>query len=154
MSIERKREITICTIAEEVINKQVCFFESRLEGRAGTNGIDINMSDVYSAMIKEAAKCNYYASDLIYDIEHIKDRLEHFDIFDEDSYMPILVACRKSGVDGNSYILSRTQEASRGCEYAICFPSDYFSVFAVTFAKSEEWSDLGYVDIYVKGIHV
>ena len=129
------------------------FFDKKLEGRASINGIDINMSDVYSAMIKEAAKCNYYASDLIYDIEAINDRLKHFDIFDEDSYSPILVACRKSGVDGNSFILSRVENASRNCAYVICFPEEYFSVFAVTFEKSED-IDLGYVKIHVKGVHV
>lgn len=150
---ERKKEITIRTIAEEVMGRQVSFLDEKLEGRAGINGIDINMSDVYSTMIKEAARCNYYASDMIYDIEIINHRLKNFDIFDEDSYSPILVACRKSGVDGNVFILSRVENASRNCAYAICFPESYFSVFAVTFEKSED-IDLGYVNIHIKGVHV
>lgn len=153
MSIERKKEINVNTITEEIMGR-FGFFEEKLEARITSNGFGVNLSSVFTAMIKEAAKCNRYSSDLIYDIDGINSRLEHFDYEDEESYSPILVACRKDGVDGNNFILQRVTEASRNCEYAICFPKDYFSVFAITFGKQEEYADLGYLDIHVKGIHV
>ena len=150
---EREREINYNTIAEEV-NNRIGFFEEKLEARINSDGrIDVNMSSAFTAMIKEAAKCNRFSSDLIYDIQKVNERLEHFYPFEEESYSPILIACRKDGVDGNGFILPRVQDASRNCAYAICFPADYFSVFAVSFKQSEDF-DLGYVDIKVKGIHV
>lgn len=151
MSI-REKEINVNTITEEVMSR-LGFFEEKIEARVTANGIDVNLSSSFTAMIKEAAKCNRFSSDLIYDIQTINSRLSSFDLFDEESYSPILIACRKDGVDGNGFITSRVEDASRNCAFAICFPGSYFSVFAVTFEKTED-IDLGYVDIHVKGIHV
>lgn len=152
MSIERKREINVNTITEEAMGRYG-FFEEKIQARVTANGIDVNLSSSFTAMIKEAAKCNRFSSDLIYDIQIINSRLNFFDLFDDECYSPILIACRKDGVDGNEFITSRVENASRNCAYAICFPESYFSVFAVTFEKSED-IDLGYVDIHVKGVHV
>lgn len=151
MSI-REREINVNTITEEVMSR-LGFFEEKIEARVTANGIDVNLSSSFTAMVKEAAKCNRFSSDLIYDIQTINARLNLFDLFDEECYSPILIACRKDGVDGNGFITSRVENASRNCAFAICFPENYFSVFAITFEKSE-YSDLGYVNIHVKGVHV
>jgi hypothetical protein len=149
---EREREINVNTIAEEVMSR-LGFFEEKIEARVTANGIDVNLSSSFTAMIKEAAKCNRFSSDLVYDIQIINERLNFFDLYDEESYSPILIACRKDGVDGNGFILSRVENASQNCAFAICFPEHYFSVFAITFTKSEDF-DLGYVNIHVKGVHV
>lgn len=151
--MERKTEININMIAEDVCKYNPCF-KKVVEGRTVNGRTEINMSDVYSVLIKEAAKCNYYASDLIYDIREIEERLKSFDTGNEECFEPILIGFRKMGVDGNSFVLPRVTEASKGCAYAICYPHDYFCVFAITFEKDEEYRNLGYFKVNVTGKYV
>ena len=41
----------------------------------GEKRVSINMSSIYTALIKEAAKCENYASDVLYDIKHVEEEL-------------------------------------------------------------------------------
>jgi hypothetical protein len=58
------------------------------------------------------------------------------------------------GVDGSVFVKARVEDKSKGWTHAIIFPEDYFSVFAVTFKRSEKWADMGYIEINVTGVHV
>ena len=147
-----ERVISVDTITKEI--GAFPDYEKKMEARIINGHVEVNMSDVYSSLIKEAARCNYYSSDVIYDIDGINKRLNSFDINDEDSFAPILICFRKMGVDGNSYAITRITEASRGMRHGIQFPNDYFSVFAITFEKDSEYFNLGYINIKVVGRYV
>lgn len=149
------REIMIEEIAMDIEQKQMHFFHEKLEGRVNANGgVDVNISTSFSVIIKEAAKCNSYNSDVFYDLLSINNRLENFDFNNEEYYSPILIGFRKMGVDGNAYVRTKVEEKSKKWTHAVIFPEEYFSVFAVTFKKSERWADMGYIEINVTGVHV
>lgn len=86
-----------------------------------------NFSDVFSHLIKEAGSmCDYYASDILFDIERIKSALN-------GKQEPIYIAFRSHGVDGDTFI------AIRGWDY-----EDYKSIFKVEFFQKDN------ATIYVK----
>jgi len=149
------REITVEEIAMDIEQKQMHFFHEKLEGRVDVNGgVDVNISTSFSAIIKEAAKCNSYNSDVFYDLLSINNRLENFDFNNEEHYSPFLIGFRKMGVDGNAFVCTKVEEKSKKWTHAVIFPEEYFSVFVVTFKKSEQWADMGYIEINVTGVHV
>jgi hypothetical protein len=153
--LNENREITVEEIARSIEENKMSFFHEKLEGRVNVNGgVDVNISTSFSALIKEAGKCNSYNSDVFYDLLSINNRLENFDFNDEEHYSPILIGFRKLGVDGNAFVRTKVEERSKKWAHAIFFPEEYFSVFAVTFKKSKEWSDMGYIEINVTGVHV
>ena len=143
------RNISINDIIRKFDNRPP-FFSETIDARFDS----VNLSSTFTAMIKEAARCNYYSSDLFYDMQAINDKIENFNTNEDESYTPILVAMRKMGVDGNSFILSRVNDASARYEHAIIFPSEYFSIFIIEFHKDNEYSDLGYYKIEVRAYHI
>lgn len=149
--MERKRNINIPAIVHELV-RYCAFYEETTGAYVGKNGIDINLSSAFTTMIKEAARCNRYSSDVIYDIQAINNRLETFNYNNENSYEPIVIAFRKDGVDGNGFILSRVSDASANAQYSIHFPKDYFSMFSLEFVKDDDYP--GYVNIKIRGVHV
>lgn len=68
-------------------------------GRSGKFGI--NLSSEFSMLIKEAANCAHYASDLIYGINAINEAVEAGNEYTE------YFGFRDMGVDHESYINSR-----------------------------------------------
>ena len=66
----------------------------------GKNRVSINMSSIYTALIKEAAKCENYASDVLYDIKHVEEEL--YENMKETSN--IFFGFRDMGVDHKEYI--------------------------------------------------
>lgn len=62
--------------------------------------VSINMSSIYTALIKEAAKCDNYASDVLYDIKHVEEEL--YENMKETSR--VFFGFRDMGVDHNDYI--------------------------------------------------
>ena len=76
--------------------------------------LEANFSSEFTAVIKEAARCNRWASDCIYDIQEVERVLEAFnpdefpvDGSNDDALPIVAMGFRKDGVDGNSFILSR-----------------------------------------------
>lgn len=84
-----------------------------------------NLSDLFTSLIKDAARCNRYSSDVIYSIEEINNICKNYD--EEEEYPPVLIACRKDGVDHASFILSRCEE---NC-YNVY--KEYFAFYSVEF---------------------
>lgn len=79
-----------------------------------------NFSNVFSRLIKEAGSmCDYYASDILFDIERIKSALN-------GKQEPIFIAFRSHGVDSNTLI------AIRGWDY-----EGYKSIFKVEFQEED-----------------
>ena len=96
-----------------------------------SNGLSINMSDFYTQLIRDAARCNDYSSDVIFDINYINQRLEDYH---GGYFEPIWIAFRKHGVDGTNYILCRTNEYET--PFA-CINREYFVVYSVSLAETD-----------------
>lgn len=73
-------------------------------GKVSTN---INMSSIWTALIKEAAKCESYASDIILDIDSIREKMECRDAENFTYYLGF----RDHGVDHEAFIRSRGKDA-------------------------------------------
>jgi hypothetical protein len=64
----------------------------------------LNLSGFYTAIIKEAAKCSSYSSDVLYDIDSIKDMLKNMKDGEQTRYY---LGFRNMGVDAASFIRER-----------------------------------------------
>lgn len=79
---------------------------------------NVNMSDVYTRLIQDAGRfAESYASDLLYDIDAIRDLLsalpEDADFGGRDRLdYYIAVGIRENGVDGNQFVMSRLEQSA------------------------------------------
>ena len=110
--------------------------------------LDINMSSEYTQLIREAARCNRYASYVIYDIESMNHQLE---TFNPENGLPIVaLGFRKDGVDGNSFILSRINNDHNGNAY--CCLKEYFAIYFMEVVQDKSYSD--YFRVETIGYHI
>lgn len=78
----------------------------------------INYSGILSFLIKEAAKCEHYASDLFISWEEVTERLQHGESF--SSYFGF----RRMGVDHEAFIRSRCESLGGALEYRSMYRLD------------------------------
>lgn len=71
----------------------------------------INISSEMSFLIKEAGRiCEYYASDIFYDLKEIhRDLMDEPVLFTKDSYQFVL-GLRGMGVDGEYFMMNRLEQ--------------------------------------------
>lgn len=105
--------------------------------------VSINMSSIYTALIKEAAKCENYASDVLYDIKHVEEEL--YENMKETSN--VFFGFRDMGVDHKEYIKSRIEYGNLEDYYrTICFVEitkhDGSVVVHANFYEPEEFNDV------------
>jgi hypothetical protein len=94
------------------------------------NGLGFNPTDMFSTFVKEAARCNEYNCDVIFDIEHL---IERFNSYRGEEFEPVWIGFRKLGVDGTDYVLLRL-------EYEIPWISltkEYFALYSVSLEHNE-----------------
>lgn len=78
-------------------------------GKITTN---LNYSDIFSELIQAAGMgCEYFASDLFYDLVAIRDAVENLES------RVFFIGIRNSGVDGNNFIKSRLKDNPYTYEY-------------------------------------
>ena len=65
----------------------------------------LNLSGIYDRLIKEAAKCKYYASDLLIDIKSLEK------VLDNQESGRFFFGFRDSGIDHEAFIDSRLESA-------------------------------------------
>lgn len=95
---------------------------------------EINMSEIYSALIVEAAKNENYASDLIILLDGLKERIAEAS-FDYQAF-----GFRRNGVDGNNLVASRFQNAHFGTESIIITLSRiYRSLYFIKAGETDEY---------------
>ena len=87
--------------------------------------IAVNMSTIYTKLIKDAARCNCYSSDLLFDIQMFEDRLK------SGEPCAIYLGFRKMGVDGENFIVSR-------CNNGASVYSEYFALYRLELWPDEE----------------
>ena len=90
------------------------------------NGLGFNTSDLYSTLIKEAARCNCFNSDVVYDIEFIESR---FHVYSGKEFEPLFIGFRKLGVDGTDYSILRLKEYDNPREGLL---KEYFAFYSIT----------------------
>lgn len=89
------------------------------------NGLSVNMSGTYTKLIKDAARCNDYSSDIFYDLTTINDALETFD--PDVEFEPIWIGFRKLGVDGTSFVMCRIDNANP----LMSLTKTYFALYSI-----------------------
>ena len=102
-------------------------------------GLDFNHVDMFSRLIKDAARCNEYNSDIYYDMQHIEDRMQDFN--PDEEFEPIWIGFRKMGVDCTAFILSR-------CEHENVYgslSSNYFALYSINVDLEETFP--GFYDV-------
>lgn len=101
------------------------------------DGMSVNLSSMYTKLIRDAARCNSYSSDVFYDLKHIERRMKEFNPNEE--FEPIWIGFRKMGVDGTGYVLSRIDnDTSRGpLAKTYALSNNYFALYSVTVENRE-----------------
>ena len=105
----------------------------RILAQLGDDGLEVNMSTEFSQLIKDAARCNHYNSDVYYDIKGIHERFKEYDGGEFD---PIWIGFRRMGVDGTSYVLARVEGLSTLFSYYLS--SAYFALYSVMVEKEND----------------
>ena len=105
------------------------------------HGLDINYSDIFNKLIKDAARTNRFQSDVYYVLREIETTLNDYN--PESPPEPIWAACRKDGVDGTGFlIVTYNQEKTYGS-----LSSRYFAIHSVSFREEDsEYGKRYYVD--------
>lgn len=105
------------------------------------HGLDINYSDIFNKLIKDAARTNRFQSDVYYVLKEIETTLNDYN--PENPPEPIWAACRKDGVDGTGFlIVAYNQEKTYGS-----LSSRYFVIYSVSFRQEDsEYGKRYYVD--------
>lgn len=99
-----------------------------------SSGLDFNRSDLFSRLIKDAARCNGYNSDVYYDLVYIDQRMKEFNPGDE--FDPIWIGFRKLGVDCTNFVLCRVSDEP---VYGT-LSQNYFALYSVTVQQNEyDW---------------
>lgn len=117
--------------SKELYNKLKSHKTETLTAQLLQNGLSVNMSSFYTKLIKDAARCSNYSSDVVYDIQGINKRLENFN--PEEDYEPIWIGFRRQGVDHAGYILSRID----GLGSTLPLWNTYFALYSVTIEHDE-----------------
>lgn len=103
-------------------------------GQILADGVSVNLSDLFTALIRDAARCNSYSSDVYYDLCTIEREIKDYRAGQD--FTPIFVGFRRHGVDGNSFILSRLENDLRGNVYSLS--REYFALYSVMLVPEDD----------------
>ena len=95
--------------------------------------MDANLSSEFSELIKQAGRCNRYASDLIYDINNVNESLETW----TGEKTLFVFGFRRDGVDGNSFVLSRVNNE---CKEIYNIHKLYFAIYFMEVKEYKEYN--------------
>lgn len=93
----------------------------------------LNLSGIWNLLIKEAAKCESFASDLLYDYETVQKNLEDIQHGGSDGFEKWF-GFRDYGVDGNSFVKSRIEN----CRYISDIRHEYNALYKLTVQADQE----------------
>lgn len=115
--------------SRELYNKMTPCKTEKVLAQLLADGLSCNLSTFCSKLIKDAARCNRFNSDVVYDINGIQDALKKYRANTE--FEPIWIGFRRYGVDGTNYILSRI-DGSIDNVYR-----DYFALYSLDVENKE-----------------
>ena len=99
--------------------------------------LNVNLSDMFSRFIKDAARCNGYNSDIFYDMLFINNLVNDFG--ESAVNEPIWVGFRKLGVDGTAFVLSRLDDQ----HVYTSLSANYFALYSVVIEHDEgDWYNI------------
>lgn len=105
-------------------------------------GLDINYSDVFCQLIRDAARTNRFQSDVYYSLKQIDETTKDF----SPEYIPdpIWIGFRKDGVDGTAYV----EVSCDDNKLYRSLSSRYFMLYSVSFRIAEtEYGERYYMDL-------
>lgn len=91
--------------SKELYEKLTPWRSYRYSGQYTSGRLEVNLSDIGSKLIKDAARCNGYNYDVYYDLRAINNAMENFN--PKKEFTPMWIGFRKLGVDGTDYVLLR-----------------------------------------------
>lgn len=100
----------------------------------------VNMSGIFSTLMKEAGKCESYASDLLIDLYPILKWQRGDANFDTITNETFLFGFRDCGVDHDKFIKARLEQ---GYEYR--------SIYSLRFER-EDFDDLDWINVWFKKV--
>lgn len=113
--------------SKELYEKLKPYKERRFTCRLLVDGLSMNLSDIFCPLIKDAARCNSYQSDVYYDLKLIESTLKEFRP-EDIGFDPIWIGFRKMGVDGTRFVLTRQENDTY-------LTQSYFALYAITVQK-------------------
>lgn len=123
--------------SKELYQKIVPLNVHNYSAQLTTRGLETNLSTIFTTLIKDAARCNSYSSDVYYDLCAIDTEMKTFD--KEEEFEPMWFGFRKLGVDGTSFVLCRLEDNN---VYA-SLSRNYFALYSLDVRKkSDDWFDL------------
>ena len=96
--------------------------------------VSVNLSDMFTRLIRDAARCNSYSSDVFYSLTEIDEKIRNYHgkaLSGAAQFEPIFIGFRRHGVDGNSFILSRIE----GNPYNV--HREYFALYSVAIEQKD-----------------
>ena len=98
-----------------------------------STGLSFNTSSIFSQLIKDAARCNGYNSDVYYDLKGIDQRLESYN--PDKEFDPVWIGFRKLGVDGTAFVLSRCDDKE---SVFVNLDRTYFALYSFMIEKNDD----------------
>lgn len=90
----------------------------------------VNLSDIFTKLIKDAARCNSYSSDVYYDLKKIDEEVHAYRNYAD--FEPIFIGFRRHGVDGNTFIMARIGENIYRAS------NEYFALYSINIEQNED----------------
>lgn len=94
-------------------------------------GLEFNYSDIFSKLIKDAARTNRFQSDVYYILNELDETFKEYD--PKNIPLPIWAGCRKDGVDGTGFVLAAESNKSM---YGT-MSQRYFALYSVSFRQED-----------------
>lgn len=91
-----------------------------------SDGLNVNLNDIFTPLIKDAARCNGYNSDIYYDMIAIDEAMKSYRAGQE--FEPMWIGFRKLGVDGTAFVLLRISDNNTYADLS----ANYFALYSLT----------------------
>ena len=117
----------------ELLDKMTPSEQHRYFAQLNSDGLNYDQSDVFCRLIKDAARCNRYNSDIFYDMNIIDRRMHEF--VSSEKFDPIWIGFRKNGVDCTEFVLNRVSDKSVYGE----MNKNYFALYSITVEKKDNY---------------
>ena len=122
----------------DLIQRLHCSKSEKYTGQILADGVSVNLSGFYTQLIKDAARCNSYSSDIVYSINEINEKLKEYP--KTRTFESVWIGFRKHGVDHGSFVLSHVEDDP----YKVY--SEYFALYSV----EVEPDGYGFVQVVIK----
>lgn len=145
MTMTNTISTTSTMVKDSLTNLKFELVEENTISRITNGEHSVCTAGIYTTLIKEAAKCQNYSSDVLYDIQYIENSLKQIDIIPPSNFY---FGFRKLGVDGFEIIRERICLSETFPEDSPKVEDVYFSIYIISL--SEEFIRL-YKCIDLKG---